>query len=219
MADADYKTWQREQRLWWTDVLVTLVLLGTGIDDVGGGLTTVFASPWVTGTLAGMTPVCNMTWYDGGMLVADRSADDTVRLGVIAWGGARVSAGIVRFAVGFYRSYIYSTYLPLNMMYGGVVRLVIVTAILGEGVSMVAAGVLVEPRSRSLLLGWPAWTRLCTLGAALLASFFIYEQTPWYLAAHAGYPQPEPTIREARRGVFEPTEPVNGPRRGGLLRG
>ena len=211
MADAEYKTWQREQRLWWTDALVTFVLLGTGIDDIGGGLVTVFASPWVTGTVASMTPVCNGT--------ASSLADDTVRLGVVAWGGARVNAGIVRFAVGFYRSYIYSTYLPLNMMYGGVVRLVVVAAVIGEGVAMFAAGFLVEPSSRSLLLGWPAWIRLTALLAALLSSFFIYEQTPWYKAAHVGYPQPPPSVREAQRGVFQPADSVTGPRSGGLLRG
>jgi len=208
MADAEYKNWQREQRLWWTDVLVTLVILGTAIDDIGGGLTTVFSSAWVTGSIASMTPVCNGTDV--------KAADDTVRLGVIAWGGARVSCGIVRFAVGFYRSYIYSTYLPRNMMYGGMVRLVIVSAILGEGMAMLGAAFMIDPLSRSLLLGWPQWVRFGAFAAAFLASFFIYEQTPWYKAAHEGYPQPEPSVREARRGVFQAAA---GPRSGGLLRG
>jgi len=206
MADAEYEQYKRESRLWWTDVLVTAVLVGAGLDDIGGGLTTVFANHWVAESLASMTPVCNDT--------ANALADDTVRLGVVAWGSARLSYGIVLFAVGFYRSYIYSTFLPLNMMYGGVVRLVIVAALIGQGVGIAGAAML-QPLSRSLLMGWPAFVRLSLFGAAFIASFFIYEQTPWYKAAHAGYPQPEPGIREARRGVFSETR---GPRQGGLLR-
>jgi len=208
--DAEYQRYKRETRLWWTDVLVTFVLVGSGIDDVGGGLTTVFASPWVAGSLAGMTPVCNAT---GG---ASPLADDTVRLGVVAFGAQRLASGILTLAVGFYRAYIYSTFLPLNMMYGGVVRLVLVAGLLGQGVGMVGA-LLLEPLSRNLVLGWPSFVRLGLYVSAFLASFFIYEQTPWYMAAHAGYPQPEPTIREARRGVV--FAPAAGPRQGGLLRG
>ena len=209
MADAEYENYKRESRLWWTDVLVTGVLIGGGVDDIGAGLTSVFANQWVAGSLAGMTPVCNET---GG---ASPLADDTVRLGVVAWGSARVTYGIVLFAVGFYRSYIYSTFLPLNMMYGGMVRLVIVASLIGQGVGLGGASTL-SPLSHNLLMGWAALVRLGLFGAAFLASFFIYEQTPWYKAAHEGYRQPEPGIREARRGVFAAT---TGPRQGGLLRG
>ena len=203
MADAEYKNWQREQRLWWTDVLVTLVIVSTGIDDVGGGLDCV-CEP------LGHRQHCQ---HDARVQRhSQRAGRRHVRLGVVAW-AARVSAGIVRFAVGFYRSYICSTYLPLNDVrwcraIGHRV------AILGEGVAMLSAAFMLDPLSSLLWVG-PV-DRMGALIAAFLASFFIYEQTPWYKAAHDGYPQPEPSVREAQRGIFEP---MSGPRRGGLLRG
>lgn len=200
--DPDYKKWQRETRLWWTDILVTLVLVGAGIDDIVGGMVTVWTPTWVAGSLLGLTPVCNATMHDA-------TADDTVRLAMVAWGGARVAFGVVLFAVGFYRTYTYSTYLPLNMMYGGVVRLVLVSTFVGQGVAML--GALRLSVSSPLFLGWLSSIRLGMIAVAIAASFCIYEQTPWYQSAHEGYPQPEPQLAEARRGIF--------PRQGGLLRG
>ena len=72
----------------------------------------------------------------------------------------------------------------MSALYGAAVRLVLASAALGEGLAMLSAGFLLQPLSRSLILGWPAWVRLGALIAGWAASLCVYETSGWYIAAH-----------------------------------
>ena len=83
-----------EVRMYWLDVVCTILLFAIGLLDVARGLILLFGSEWAAGpSVAGLTPVCNGT--------VDEVADDRVRLVLMAYGAATLSTGPILMLLAF----------------------------------------------------------------------------------------------------------------------
>jgi hypothetical protein len=61
-------------------------------------------------------------------------------------------------------------------MFGGMVRVVLVAAIVGEAAAAVVADAVLTPPDKTLVLGVPSILRLVAFVLAFLASLLVYEE-------------------------------------------
>lgn len=204
--DDDYEAHKRELRLWWTDVLLTASVALIGLSDVITGLGMAYAPTFVSSELTSLTPVCNSSSSSAGEIAASTTR---VEFLVAALGAQRLPAGLLLCMLSFYRAFSYSSYLPVNMFFGGLLRFALFGGILSHIVAITATMNL-DSGDDSLVFGQLATARLVLSGVAFLVSFWVYDQTPWYKAAHDGYAQPEMGARQAAKGVFDSGESDEG---------
>ena len=183
-----------EVRMYWLDVVCTILLFAIGLFDVARGLIHLFASEWAAGpNVAGLTPVCNGT--------VDEVADDRVRLVMMAYGAATLSTGPILMLLAFYRGIVYQSYLPVDFQFGAAVRAVVALQVLGAILQIVMTlGLTVG--DAQLLGRIPFLIRLGVLVLVFVCSFALWRPHELYEEAMLGRAPVdravEVTDREAR---------------------
>ena len=183
-----------EVRMYWLDVVCTILLFAIGLLDVARGLILLFGSEWAAGpSVAGLTPVCNGT--------VDEVADDRVRLVLMAYGAATLSTGPILMLLAFYRGIVYQSYLPVDFQFGAAVRAVVALQVLGAILQMVMTMGLTVGDAQ-LLGRIPFLIRLGVLVLVFVCSFVLWRPHELYEEAMLGRAPVdravEATDREAR---------------------
>lgn len=167
-----------QMRMYWLDVVCTILLFAIGLVDVARGGIQLFASEWAAGpNVAGLTPVCNGT--------VDEVADEHVRLVMVAYGAATLSTGPLLMLLAFYRGIAYQSYLPVDFQFGAAVRAVVVLQVLGAILQIVMTlGLTVG--DAQLLGRLPFLIRLGLLALVFVCSFALWQPHELYEEAMLG---------------------------------